>query len=42
MYNEDGTEAMDWDKEVDNPYRTQTLTSCKKDFESRSTFEDDM
>jgi hypothetical protein len=30
VYNEDGTEAMDWDEEVDNPYRTQTLTSLQE------------
>jgi len=30
VFNEDGSEAMDWDEEVDNPYRTQTLTSLKQ------------
>jgi hypothetical protein len=30
VYNEDGSEAMDWDEEVDNPYRTQTLTSLQQ------------
>ncbi|KAI8642041.1 hypothetical protein BD408DRAFT_432794 [Parasitella parasitica] len=27
MFNEDGSEAMDWEEEADNPLRTQTLTS---------------
>lgn len=26
VYNKDGSEAMDWDEEDDNPYRTETLT----------------
>lgn len=30
VYNEDGSEAVDWDEEVDNPYRTQTLTSLQQ------------
>lgn len=30
LYNEDGSEAMDRDEEVDNPYRTQTLTSLQQ------------
>lgn len=30
LYNEDGSEAMGRDEEVDNPYRTQTLTSLQQ------------
>ncbi|KAG2231795.1 hypothetical protein INT48_005450 [Thamnidium elegans] len=30
ILDENGTEAMDWDEEVDNPYRTQTLTSLQE------------
>jgi hypothetical protein len=30
FFTEDGSEAMDWDEEVDNPYRTQTLASLQQ------------
>lgn len=30
VYNEDRSEAMDWDEKFGNPYRTQTPTSLYK------------
>jgi hypothetical protein len=39
VYNKDGSEAMDWDEEGDNPYRTETLTSLEQWRARQSIFE---
>jgi hypothetical protein len=39
VYNEDGSEVMDWDEEDDNPYKTETLTSLGQWRARQSIFE---